>query len=239
MVKHNKKIPNIHLHKDWQRYIRTHFDQPSKTKRRRQLRRKKAERLAPRPLRKLKPIVQCPTQRYNMKIRQGKGFSLLELKKAGLNPKYARTIGISVDVRRKNRSNEGLMRNVARLKKYQSSLVLFPKELTEDEQKDKDKMIKYYTEIAEAEAKVASYMNYTKDPMKVKNERKIAQIITLKDVPKYDAYGTNKNEWVLKKKYFRFRKLNKYKSYKKKRDAKKAAKKAAKGAKAPKQKKKK
>ena len=38
----------------------------------------------------------------------------------------AKTIGISVDHRRKNKSLESLQRNVQRLKEYQSKLILFP-----------------------------------------------------------------------------------------------------------------
>ena len=80
MVKHNNVCPNIHMHKDYQRWIKTHFDQPLKKKRRNKLRKLKAATKAPRPLNKLRPIVTCPTQKYNMRIRAGRGFSLLELK---------------------------------------------------------------------------------------------------------------------------------------------------------------
>ena len=40
---------------------------------------------------------------------------------------FARSIGIAVDHRRKNKSQEGLDRNKARLLKYVNSLVLFPR----------------------------------------------------------------------------------------------------------------
>jgi len=53
-----------------------------KKKRRRALRNKSALQIAPRPVAGLlRPIVQCPTIRYNSKQRQGKGFTLEELKK--------------------------------------------------------------------------------------------------------------------------------------------------------------
>jgi large subunit ribosomal protein L13e len=39
----------------------------------------------------------------------------------------ARTVGICVDHRRKNRSVESLEANVARLKEYQSRLIVFPR----------------------------------------------------------------------------------------------------------------
>merc|ERR1711953_306545 len=60
------------------------------------------------------------------KARQGRGFTLEELKAAGITKKMALTIGISVDHRHKNKSLESLQRNVQRLKEYQSKLILFP-----------------------------------------------------------------------------------------------------------------
>ncbi|XP_004679964.1 PREDICTED: 60S ribosomal protein L13 [Condylura cristata] len=41
--------------------------------------------------------------------------------------KVARTIGISVDPRRRNKSTESLQANVQRLKEYRSKLILFPR----------------------------------------------------------------------------------------------------------------
>merc|ERR1719169_82559 len=75
----------------------------------------------------LRPVVHPPTQRYNMKLRLGKGFTLDELKEAKIPKKLARTIGIAVDHRRKNRSAESLQENVERLKMYMSKLKVFPK----------------------------------------------------------------------------------------------------------------
>lgn len=45
---------------------------------------------------------------------------------AGLNKHYARTIGIAVDTRRRNKSVESLQVNIERLKDYRSKLILFP-----------------------------------------------------------------------------------------------------------------
>lgn len=67
------------------------------------------------------------TFKYNTKVRAGRGFSLEELKEAGISKKKAGTIGIAVDHRRKNKSVESLQINVARLKEYQGKLVVFPK----------------------------------------------------------------------------------------------------------------
>ncbi|KAJ3303958.1 60S ribosomal protein L13 [Kappamyces sp. JEL0829] len=62
-----------------------------------------------------------------MKLRAGRGFTLEELKEAGIRRKEALTIGISVDHRRKNRNVEGLKANVARLQEYKSKLIVFPR----------------------------------------------------------------------------------------------------------------
>lgn len=117
MVKHNNVIPNGHFHKDWDKRVRTWFDQPAAKKRRRDARKAKAARIAPRPAAgPLRPVVRCQTIRYNTKVRAGRGFTLEELRAAGVNPKVAPTIGISVDHRRTNKSVESLEQNVARIK---------------------------------------------------------------------------------------------------------------------------
>ncbi|KAJ6810862.1 60S ribosomal protein L13-1-like isoform X1 [Iris pallida] len=128
MVKHNNVIPNGHFKKHWQDYVKTWFDQPARKTRRRIARQKKAMKIFPRPTAgPLRPVVQCQTLKYNMKKRAGRGFTLEELKMAGIPKKWAPTVGISVDHRRKNRSLEGLQANVQRLKEYKSKLVLFPR----------------------------------------------------------------------------------------------------------------
>merc|ERR1711915_1068961 len=124
--KRNNIIPNAHFHKDWQRYVRCWFTQPARKQRRRIKRQRKARLIAPRPLGKLRPVITCPTNKYHTKKRMGKGFSLEELKGAGLNKRYAMTIGIDCDHRRTNKSIQGLQRNVRRLKEYKSKLILFP-----------------------------------------------------------------------------------------------------------------
>lgn len=45
---------------------------------------------------------------------------------AGLTAGFARTIGIAVDRRRRNKSVEGQQENIQRLKEYRSKLILFP-----------------------------------------------------------------------------------------------------------------
>lgn len=126
MGKRNNMIPNGHFHKDWQRFVKTWFNQPARKYRRKQNRIKKARAVAPRPVKLLRPIVHCPTFRYHTKVRAGKGFTLAELKASHLNKRFARTIGIAVDPRRRNKSVESLQTNAQRLKQYRSKLVLFP-----------------------------------------------------------------------------------------------------------------
>ncbi|PKU32723.1 60s ribosomal protein l13 [Limosa lapponica baueri] len=124
----NGMILKPHFHKDWQRRVATWFNQPARKIRRRKARQVKARRIAPRPVAgPIRPIVRCPTIRYHKKVRAGRGFSLEELKLAGINKKFARTIGISVDPRRRNKSTESLQANVQRLKEYRSKLILFPR----------------------------------------------------------------------------------------------------------------
>ncbi|PHH89336.1 hypothetical protein CDD83_6235 [Cordyceps sp. RAO-2017] len=126
-IKHNQKLVNNHFRKDWQRRVRTHFDQPGKKTARRIARQAKAAALAPRPVDRLRPIVRCPTLKYNRKVRAGRGFTLTELKEAGISRHLAPTIGIAVDHRRQNLSEESLTVNVARLKAYKERLILLPR----------------------------------------------------------------------------------------------------------------
>mmetsp|Transcript_99867 Transcript_99867/g.278091 ORF Transcript_99867/g.278091 Transcript_99867/m.278091 type:complete len:218 (-) Transcript_99867:99-752(-) len=132
----NNVIPNVHfrkvngmMHGRHNRVMmRTWLDQAGRKKRRLLNRRRKAAKIAPRPAAGLlRPVVHPPTQRYNMKLRLGKGFTLQELKEAKIPKKLAYTIGIAVDHRRKNRSVEGLQMNVERLKLYKSKLLIFPR----------------------------------------------------------------------------------------------------------------
>ncbi|KAF3976615.1 hypothetical protein CMV_000211 [Castanea mollissima] len=108
--------------------VRNGEAQQSRKERRRIARQKKAVKIFPRPTTgKLRPIVHGQTLKYNMKVRSGRGFSLEELKAAGIPKKYAQSIGIAVDHRRRNRSLEGLQANVQRLKTFKAKLVVFPR----------------------------------------------------------------------------------------------------------------
>ena len=108
MVKHNNVIPNNHFRKHWQRNVRVWLNQAQRKHRRVITRRAKAASLSPRPLEALRPAVRCQTIRYNHRQKFGRGFTLAEVKAAGLGVQFARSVGISVDHRRKNRNQESL-----------------------------------------------------------------------------------------------------------------------------------
>ncbi|KAJ7786243.1 60S ribosomal protein L13 [Mycena metata] len=110
---HNNVLHANHFRKDWQRRVRTWFDQPGRKLRRRTARKTKAATLG--------------TVRYNRKVREGRGFTLAELKEAGVGRKEARGVGIVVDHRRRNLSEEGKKINVERLLAYKSKLIVFPR----------------------------------------------------------------------------------------------------------------
>jgi ribosomal protein L13E len=127
MVKHNNVIPNNHFRKHWQRNVRVWLNQSQRKHRRLIARRAKAASLSPRPIEALRPAVRCQTIRYNHRPRLGRGFTLAEIKAAGLGVQFARSVGISVDHRRKNRNQESLELNKNRLLAYVNKLVLFPR----------------------------------------------------------------------------------------------------------------
>ena len=128
MVRHNNMIHNVHLKFDWQNKVKTWYNQPGRKKRRRALRSKRAALVAPNPTHKLRPVVRGQTNKYNTKIKLGKGFTEKELKEAGIKGlSYARSLGIAVDLRRKDTSKETLDLNAGRIKEYISRMILYPR----------------------------------------------------------------------------------------------------------------
>ena len=128
MVRHNNMLHNVHLKFDWQNKVKTWYNQPGRKHRRRVLRQKKADLLNPNPTHKLRPIVRGQTNKYNTKIKLGKGFTEKELKEAGIRGlSYARSLGIAVDLRRKDTSKETLDLNSGRIKDYISRMILYPR----------------------------------------------------------------------------------------------------------------
>lgn len=65
-------------------------------------------------------------------------FCTFAFQNAGIPRKVAPTIGISVDHRRKNRSQESLQANVQRLKEYKSKLIIFPRKASKPKQGDSE-----------------------------------------------------------------------------------------------------
>jgi large subunit ribosomal protein L13e len=114
----------------------------------------------------LRPAVRGQTVKYNRKLRAGRGFSLQELKQAGFNAKAARGLGIAVDHRRRNRSEEGLKKNVDRLKSYRSKLVVFPRNSTSQRVKKGDSSAA--DRKAVAQQSVASSFPIAQDPKRTK-----------------------------------------------------------------------
>jgi large subunit ribosomal protein L13e len=130
-MKHNNVLPNAHFRKHWQQRVKTWFDQAGRKQRRRSARVEKTKRMAPRPTELLRPAVHCPTVKYNTRLRAGRGFTFEEVKAAGLTVAYARSVGIAVDHRRRNKCEESLELNKQRLLAYISRLVVFPKKSTQ------------------------------------------------------------------------------------------------------------
>ena len=128
MVRHNNMLHNVHLKFHWADKVKTWFNQPGRKSRRRRLRLKKATLSAPNPTHKLRPIVRGQTNKYNTKIKLGKGFTEKELKEAGIRGlSYARSLGIAIDLRRKDTSKETLDLNAGRIKEYISRMILYPR----------------------------------------------------------------------------------------------------------------
>ena len=168
-VKGNQMLPGNHFHKHWQRRIRTWFDQAARKYRRRQNRITKAKAVAPRPAGGLlRPAVRCASNKYNTRVRLGRGFTLQELKSAGVSVVDARAFGVAVDFRRTNLSVESLQQNVRRLKEYRSRLIVFPKKAGKPRKGD----------ATEEEVKLATQLRGTILPLKASDKREKAQPIT-------------------------------------------------------------
>ncbi|XP_008469641.1 60S ribosomal protein L13-like isoform X1 [Diaphorina citri] len=177
----NNMIPNAHFHKDWQKYIKCWFNQPARKFRRRQARIKKAKEIAPRPAAgPLRPIVRCPTVRYHKRVRAGRGFTLEEIRGAGLNARFARSVGIAVDARRRSKSMESLQLNIQRLKEYKSKLIVFPR-------REKKKLRK--GEATPEERKVATQLKGPLMPIRQSKPKSKARIPSEAE-KKFSAFQT-------------------------------------------------
>jgi large subunit ribosomal protein L13e len=125
MVAKNNRVPNDHLRKYWYHRVKTYFDDPARKIRRQKARQLRAKKIAPRPVEgPLRPLVHCPTVRYNRRLRLGRGFTPEELKTAGIDSSRARFLGIAVDKFRKHTKDEATKKaNIDRLVAYKTSIV--------------------------------------------------------------------------------------------------------------------
>lgn len=177
MVRNKSTIPNGHFHKKWQRHVKINFDEPLRKRKRQITRAKKLHRGAPRPIALLRSVVRCPTARYNTKLRLGRGFTLQELKAAKINPKWASTVGIAVDLRRKNKSVEGQLVNVQRLKEYLQRLVVFP--LNKKKAKEEPGVQVYVRKSSEIN-RMSKFLSKVKARVPSKEEKEFQAYITLR-----------------------------------------------------------
>ena len=154
MVRHNNMIHNVHLKFDWADKVKTWYNQPGRKKRIRILRQKKAKLVSPNPTHKIRPIVRGQTNKYNTKIKLGKGFTKKEVNEAGIKGlSYARSLGIAIDLRRKDTSKETLDLNAGRIKEYLSRMILYPRN---EKKPDKKPQVQEATadKLNSAEAKI-------------------------------------------------------------------------------------
>jgi len=126
--------------------------------------------------------VRCSSIKYNSKVRLGRGFTLNELRGAGLTKQFAQTIGIAVDHRRKNRSEGPLAENIARLKQYKAQLILWPK------RKESQKHPRKANEASPEERDKATQFTGELLPIRHKEECVKAQV--LEPMGKGSAYVT-------------------------------------------------
>lgn len=121
------------------------------------------------------------------------------LKAAGIPRKLAPTIGISVDPRRQNLSEEGLAANVERLKEYQKRLILFPRrsgkvkkgDATAEEVKaarEGDKVVRKAAHglplpkaVAVTEGKVSDYQGEENAYVKLRRARSDARLVGVRE----------------------------------------------------------
>lgn len=95
-----------------------------------------------------------------------------------MNAPFARSVGVAVDYRRRNKSVESVQLNAQRLKEYRSKLILFPRH-------EKKKLRK--GEATEEERKVATQLKNEVMPIRQAVAKSKARAIT-EDEKKFNAY---------------------------------------------------
>jgi large subunit ribosomal protein L13e len=104
--------------------------------------------------------------KHNNRLRLGKGFTPSEIKGAKLSLDFAKTVGISVDKRRRNLSEEGYQRNVERLVEYKSKLILYPKRSCSDKRLAKGSKKGLIDEATKEQRKTVTQLKTTVLPAK-------------------------------------------------------------------------
>ncbi|ELP88884.1 60S ribosomal protein L13-1, putative [Entamoeba invadens IP1] len=175
-MRHNQALQNNHFRKaHWETKVHTWFKQPFRAVRRHQVRVTKARQSFPNPIKMLRPSVHCMGQKYNYKLRLGKGFTLAELRAAHIDARLAPTIGIAVDRKRRNLSQESVNRNKSRLESYMARLTVLPMHKSA-------KAMRAQKDIKEAESrkkKAEAIKKFLDDHNKKVRDLK-AKVITLK-----------------------------------------------------------
>lgn len=123
-MKGNHALPNNHFRKTSLK-IRVHHDPETKQRRMQEKKVQKAKAAWPMPLEKLRPVIRCPTIKYNRSERLGRGFTAAECSGAGLDYRHARRLGIAVDLRRRDSNQELLDKNVERIKTYLGKIKIY------------------------------------------------------------------------------------------------------------------
>ena len=118
------------------------------------------------------------------------GFTLAEIKAAGLGQQFARSIGIAVDHRRKNRCQESLELNKNRLQNYLNKLVLFPR----NEKKPVTKAKNGIVNDSAKDQKVGESANLNSLPPLIRRVRSVSSA-ELERLRKGNAYKSLKQEW--------------------------------------------
>lgn len=109
-------------------------------------------------------------------------LTIVPLQRAGLTPDFARTVGIAIDRRRRNKSIEQRQINVQRLKEYRSKLILFPVH-------EKRKLRK--GEATPEERKVATQLRG--EVMPIRNPKPVVSVRAITDAEKkFGAFLTLK-----------------------------------------------
>ena len=118
------------------------------------------------------------------------GFTLAEIKAAGLGQQFARSIGIAVDHRRKNKSQESLELNKNRLQNYLNKLVLFPR----NEKKPVTKAKHGILNDSAKNQEVGEGRNVNTLPPLIKRVRSVSST-DLDRLRKGNAFRTYRQEW--------------------------------------------